>query len=842
MMNLAPHQVNVDAQQLQIGGGGGVGVDSTIDSTHSRTMAGGSISSDREQQKLRPINSTVAKFSNDNGGVQKQQQQQQQQQQQEQSSQLKQSLQLNNDKEVHHQKKIITPLKKYSMVRQQSPDFNLPPIHTPINTSMRSTIPVEDSIPPIPSLPKPQPFGATTRRAISDNIPKQQQQQQSSSGQRRRSIFGQYFDVPRQGQQHHSHLNMVHPISASLHGRPRSQSLNDASSSSLGSTSSTHSCRSSSSSGRYQFPDLEPLDYRMFAPPQSHAVGSNLCGRFESVENHSDPSLLSSTEDLPPLPSPLQRFCGEPKHGRSLIHGMYPLIKPVSILRPSSFRRSAMATNNIDRSNGENSSTDHHSGSYHRKSSSSSSSSARSLTVTEVFGDDQKLQQQCQGDSSSNQCNNVRAIHDEDSFNLTDSFRPKGTLFSASVGEEYTENEERALLRRSLRNVGKLPTILSTGDMSVVDFDDSKDDEDLEMDREDGDDSDGRISSSFSSSSQRGGSNVRFDPRVTITEFEDEIQRCWYTDWELEMLKRETVLVAQKYLLAHPLEAMKYSEAKLDPLTGTYRKRALFSLPGLTSDTIQDVCQRASGNKTTANSLPTNKDELERLVDSQIKRILVVDPNSAILALFRKSMLTMFPHADVVVAQSRGAALQLLKKYVSFDIVVIEQCLDPTPSWRLASSHHDHRHRRNNTLPSAFSTPEIKNEMTFPVLRKPGSFTGEELFSSQPAGESRGPTTGAELLKLLVRKEHSNHILSKSKSGFITTSDMKMASGESSSIVDQRPASLLIGVSVKPDRDAKVLQRAGADIVWGKPPPKVSNALANILLSLLLSKRRAVST
>ena len=313
-------------------------------------------------------------------------------------------------------------------------------------------------------------------------------------------------------------------------------------------------------------------------------------------------------------------------------------------------------------------------------------------------------------------------------------------------------------------------------------------------------------------------------------------------DWELEIFKRETVLVAQKYLLAHPLEAMKYSEAKLDPLTGTYRKKALFSLPGLTSDAIQDGSQRVSGEKEAANSLPRDKDELGRLVDSQIKRILVVDPNSAILALFRKSMLAMFPHADVVVAQSGEEAVELLKKFVSFDIVLIEQCLDPTPSCRPASSLHDHRHRRSNTLPSTFSTPEIHNEMTFPVLQKPGSFTSEEQYSSQPAGESRGPTCGVELLKLLARKEHPNHILSKSKSGFITTSDMKMASGESSSVVEPRPASLLIGVSVKPDRDAKALQRAGADIVWGKPPPKVCNALANILLSLLLSKRQIVST
>ena len=52
---------------------------------------------------------------------------------------------------------------------------------------------------------------------------------------------------------------------------------------------------------------------------------------------------------------------------------------------------------------------------------------------------------------------------------------------------------------------------------------------------------------------------------------------------------------------------------------------------------------------------------------------------------------------------------------------------------------------------------------------------------------------------------------------------------------------LVIGVSVRPDCDAKVLREAGADLVWGKPIPRVGDALRNQLLNSLVAKRRQAS-
>jgi hypothetical protein len=53
--------------------------------------------------------------------------------------------------------------------------------------------------------------------------------------------------------------------------------------------------------------------------------------------------------------------------------------------------------------------------------------------------------------------------------------------------------------------------------------------------------------------------------------------------------------------------------------------------------------------------------------------------------------------------------------------------------------------------------------------------------------------------------------------------------------------SLLIGVSVSREKDGKTLKESGADLVWGKPPPKMDNALRNQLISLLINKRQKAS-
>jgi hypothetical protein len=226
---------------------------------------------------------------------------------------------------------------------------------------------------------------------------------------------------------------------------------------------------------------LEPKDVRMFAPPKEHACRSAICSRFASVES------FTISSSLPPLPSPLARLCSDGSHSTSL-HGMYPLVTPIPILRQSSYRSLLNNTAN-DNTNASSSPPQ----SPHRKQSSyHTNNKNETFNLTESIGPDQ--------------------------FDVKDLLRlPSDTTSSSSTSERETTS----------RN------------------------------------------------------SIQFDPRVTVTEFEDSMERRWYDEIELEQLKQETIVIAQAYLLAHPQQAEKYNRSTLDPVTGTFRKKALFSLPVL---------------------------------------------------------------------------------------------------------------------------------------------------------------------------------------------------------------------------------------------------------------------
>lgn len=75
---------------------------------------------------------------------------------------------------------------------------------------------------------------------------------------------------------------------------------------------------------------------------------------------------------------------------------------------------------------------------------------------------------------------------------------------------------------------------------------------------------------------------VQIDPRVTVTElFEDDIGRAWYTESKLDKFKCKTISTAQRYLGKHPDLVPVYNKPRLDPVTGTFRKKALFTMPVL---------------------------------------------------------------------------------------------------------------------------------------------------------------------------------------------------------------------------------------------------------------------
>jgi len=681
---------------------------------------------------------------------------------------------------------------------KQVDNFNLPPIRTPSHTRkvpvilrkeqlLMTQLPehaepmLSDPVPKglgCPPIPKPSPI-SNTKRAKSDNFAQMKRNE-------RRSIFGHYFQqdqkhraFPTSGTSSH-HLKDHYPRRRDDQHRPYQRS-------------------SSCSILETSIAEHAPMDYRMFAPPKEYANRSAICGRFDSVDQF--PALLDQDLErkaLPPLPSPLRRFDNTGKNTTGM-HGMYPLLTPIPILRRSSYSRSSHSFNGLS------STSDH-----------------------DIKYGDNKLPPSL-----------------KHSFNLTESYRPPSTMGKTS-----------SLLDSS--------AIAETTDTSSC----SSSDDTSSVENNSNNDSGAKT-------------GVRFDPRVTVTEFEDAVERMWYDDFELEQLKRETILIAQEYILTHPMEAEKYNRAKLDPVTNTYRKRALFSLPVLSSESV------CSDDKSFC---PLK--QFHEFSKDQVKRILIVDPNPSILSLFCKSMSTMFPTAELVTAQNAERALKLVKESLpehgqmtgahvrkspgkkysssssryeqqsgSFDIIIVEQSLYPC-SPLLASRKREAavdacggnssagamdklceskdqvdssigRLPWNLSMPdmnqnTTTDSPEKESEPTFPPLNKPGSFFQHDVTKKNEI-HCRELRCGSDLIRSIVRLElgpsakSSSRVSSYNKESMVSPFQWK---------------ALLIGVSMQPDHDAKRMQQAGADLIWGKPIPRVGDALRNQLLKALLDKRR----
>lgn len=301
-------------------------------------------------------------------------------------------------------------------------------------------------------------------------------------------------------------------------------------------------------------------------------------------------------------------------------------------------------------------------------------------------------------------------------------------------------------------------------------------------------------------------------------------------------LKHETVLLAQDYLTTHQHEAEKYNRGRLDPVTGTYRKRALFSLPVLASS-IDEM--------TIANQ---DCGDCGGVVEKHVKNILVVDPNPSILKLFRKSLKSMFPQAEIHTSRSAEEALRLVSaqlqteygitsfQHRNFDIIIIEQSLSQVLYG--PSSHKDQRNNILTTNSACCSVSSVeKANYSQRWLQKPNSFSGSRGCNSLVPID----VCGSELIKAIKALETEVFGSSKSQSATYcqephTASSNKRAISISTKLFQWR--SLMIGVSMQPDRDAAKLTEAGADVIWGKPLPHIGYVLRNQLVHLLISKRR----
>lgn len=527
--------------------------------------------------------------------------------------------------------------------------------------------------------------------------------------------------------------------------------------------------------------DLESKrDYRMYGPPKDHAERSSICQRYESVQ---DVPINLMLQSLPPLPSPLQRLCCSNGETRGVLQGMYPMMTPTPILRQSSYTLPQPVDLETDSS--DTNTTPQSDLSPHKDPISTST------------------------------------------FNLSKSWQLEGKSSLSSLGELSGGETTTTTTATSCASSH------SSSEVSSIDTMNNK-------------------------------IGLRFDPRVTVSEFDDPVERSWYSDDELDRLKHETIVLAQQYLMTYPHEAQRYNKIILDPVTGTHRKRALFSLPVLSM--IDD-------------SFKPTPEEYKKLIKTHVKSILIVDPNIAILDLLAKSMRAMFPNAKISKTQSGQEALHWVTEshpsnHVRFDIIIVEERLSGPPQQQ--QQHHPSSSQGGGGIQIVSLDEDLGRR--FVGLRRamseqkgvvhPISSVVGGSSSEQQQQESLRMASGSHLLSLFHKhhtKEREGSVdksaddkispamgrilaascrtfeTSSSSAGSMHSVDRKIQRQQQEQQPQHPPyPPLLIGISLHPENDTKIFQFAGADLVWGKPIPRVGETLRNHLLHVLLNKRRNV--
>mmetsp|Transcript_4717 Transcript_4717/g.7001 ORF Transcript_4717/g.7001 Transcript_4717/m.7001 type:complete len:675 (+) Transcript_4717:44-2068(+) len=434
------------------------------------------------------------------------------------------------------------------------------------------------------------------------------------------------------------------------------------------------------------------VDLRLFSPPEDRK--DTLSPHFSRIEEYTE--VLNSSGSLPPVPTPLRRYCSDGPLGG----GVYPMMSPKPILRSSSY--------------GQNKTGGTTGG--------SSSNCARTSSDESIAG-------------KSGQ--------------------------TGMVGMEITKSP---VLNSA--NFGKRAHTAS-------------------------------LLSGDSDSSSSGRRGVQFDPRVTITQYDDD-DRIWFTDEELSMFKYEATRLAQRYMLSNPQVAQYFRRGRKDAVTGRVRPRALYTNPVFSANGDSSFDEDDSK-------------EMRDLVEKNIKSVLIVDPNTAILNLFCKSIQQLFPLARIAAVQNGEDALRIISMGLNerkkneesnntlcFDLIIVEERLI--------------RRQRRGSVQLA----EVTRMQVSPSSSLPSDPSREEEKSRQQG------MSGSQLIKRIV------HLAKQSSKGSIF-----------GTISPPAWTPLLVGVSAYLDEDRNKLLEGGTDILWGKPPPKMDIALRNHLLRAIVNKRTA---
>ncbi len=351
-------------------------------------------------------------------------------------------------------------------------------------------------------------------------------------------------------------------------------------------------------------------------------------------------------------------------------------------------------------------------------------------------------------------------------------------------------------------------------------------------------------SNSNSKSSRQHSNNsngVHFDPTITVREVIENSSGCnnpedsrWFSDSELGSFMQEAVHLCHSSAInaiksySLPSVAKAYAAAHeagiKEPVVSTTlpQYRALFADPVLHA--TEDDAIVHDGSK-----------KFFKIMSKEVARVLIVDSSPVTLKLFRRQVCSMFPHVHVDMAKSGEEALDFLdfnsngnggcggsKVPHVYDIIIAEEHLD-----LLSNECDDDVDQQSEHKEQEADDANDENHHKF----RSSDLLGSELFHlindmelASTAAADRNAKSSPSEPNQEPEQRHAKE-------------ECAAAEASRSRNPPFRYSSLKIGVSSTLGEDCESLRKGGADLFWGKPPPKASNGLRNQMLNALLSKR-----
>lgn len=274
------------------------------------------------------------------------------------------------------------------------------------------------------------------------------------------------------------------------------------------------------------------------------------------------------------------------------------------------------------------------------------------------------------------------------------------------------------------------------------------------------------------------------------------VEKTWYSHSEIDRFKHEAIMRIRNWTLKRRKRTMPDEIIS----TGTGRVitrgagvpvaknlRALYTNPALRSDAEDDE-----------EDFYSMADRRNQELLKEIRTVLIVDSHDIFLSLLAKDIKSMLPHVKVVTAYTvqeashrmdTAKAIEGNKCTHGFDLVVIEERL----------------------------------------MQRIGRYRSISLPTNVEQSKTE-PSSGSSLIQRIA---HQVKKLSNTDEADVKSD--KSTVNHSNDNGHRVP--LVIGISAYLQQDGKKLKDSGADIVWGKPPPRMDESLRNEILRLIMMKR-----